>query len=40
MLNHVNLGQPDATVGDAGFGKVTRTRGTERQLQLALKLFF
>ena len=40
MLNHVNLGQPDATVGDAGFGKVTSTRGTERQLQLALKLFF
>ena len=40
LLNHVNLGQPDATVGDAGFGKVTRTRGTERQLQLALKLFF
>jgi hypothetical protein len=40
MLNHVNLGQPDATVGDAGFGKVTSTRGTARQLQLALKLFF
>jgi len=40
MLNHVNLGQPDATVGDAGFGKVTSTRGFERQLQLALKLFF
>jgi carboxypeptidase family protein len=40
LLNHVNLGQPDATVGDAGFGKVTSTRGTERQLQLALKLFY
>jgi hypothetical protein len=40
MLNHVNLGQPDATLGDAGFGTVRTTRGTERQLQLALKLFF
>src|SRR5260370_9354660 len=40
MLNHVNLGQPDATVADAGFGKVTKTRGPQRNLQLALKLFF
>jgi len=40
-LNHVNFGQPDANVGDIGsFGKVTKTRGTERQLQVALKLFF
>lgn len=46
LLNHVNLGLPDdsglfnAIVGSPTYGQIFTTRGSERQLQLALKLVF
>jgi hypothetical protein len=46
LLNHPNLGLPDndgrqhAVVGNDNIGRITSLRGTSRELQLALKLFF
>src|ERR1700682_5773055 len=40
ILNHPTLGNPNGTFNNANFGKITSTRSTERQLQLALKLIF
>jgi hypothetical protein len=40
ILNHPTLGNPNGTINNVNFGKITSTRSTERQLQLALKLFF
>jgi hypothetical protein len=40
LFNHDNLGQPDSTVGDKNYGIVTSTRGSVRQLQVALRLVF
>lgn len=43
MFNSTNTptwGNPDNTISDKNFGIVTSTRSTERQIQLALKLYF
>jgi hypothetical protein len=39
-LNHPIFGEPNATVGNAQFGRVTGTANGPRQTQLALKLLF
>ncbi len=39
-LNHPNFGQPAATVGVAGFARVSNTRTDQRQIQLGLRLTF
>ncbi|MBI4875964.1 MAG: TonB-dependent receptor [Acidobacteria bacterium] len=38
--NHPNWGNPDTNVSSGGFGQLTGTRGSMRQLQLGLKLTF
>jgi hypothetical protein len=40
LPNHPNFGQPAATVGVAGFGRITSTRTDQRQIQLGLRLTF
>jgi hypothetical protein len=40
VLNHTNLGQPDANISDTNFGQVSTTTGNPRQMQMALKLLF
>jgi hypothetical protein len=40
MLNHPNLGLPNASIGNAAVGTITTTINPERQNQLALKLYF
>lgn len=40
VLNHTNLGPPNGTLGSAAFGTISRTVGTPRQMQLALKVTF
>ena len=40
LPNHPNFGQPAATVGVAGFGRVSSTRTDQRQIQLGLRLTF
>lgn len=39
-LNHPIFGEPNATVGNAQFGRVTGTANGPRQTQLAMKLLF
>jgi hypothetical protein len=39
-LNHPIFGEPNTTVGNAQFGRVTTTANGPRQTQLALKLLF
>ncbi len=38
--NHMNLGNPNLSVINANFGRITDTRGTMRELQFGLKLIF
>jgi hypothetical protein len=40
MLNHPNLGLPNASIGNAAVGTITTTINPERQNQLALKVYF
>ncbi len=46
IFNHANFGNPNLTVGNKSFGKITATRfptgdfGSSRQIQFALKLQF
>jgi hypothetical protein len=40
VFNIQNYGAPDATLGDAGFGRVSSTVNAARQIQLALRLTF
>lgn len=39
-LNHVNLGQPSATVGSAGLGTIRSLNGDPRTMQMSLRLQF
>ena len=39
-LNHVNLGQPSATLGAAGFGTIRGINGDPRIMQMVLKFAF
>jgi hypothetical protein len=39
-FNNVNFSFPDATLGDPGFGSITATDSSQRQIQFGLKLLF
>ena len=40
VLNHPNWGEPNATLSNVAFGRISTTRGDMRQIQLGLKLIF
>ncbi len=40
ILNHTNFGNPDATVGDSGYGEIRSQAGNSRQIQFAGKITF
>jgi hypothetical protein len=40
VLNHPNFGNPDGTLEDANFGKITSTNGAPREFQLAATFTF
>ena len=40
LLNHPNLGLPNASIGNAAVGQISTTINPERQNQLALKFYF
>jgi hypothetical protein len=40
VFNHVNLGNPNVTVGNANFGRITATSGGPRIMQFAAKYVF
>ncbi len=40
ILNHTNFGNPDATVGDGGYGEIRGEAGSSRQIQFAGKIAF
>jgi hypothetical protein len=39
-LNHAQFGGPDTNIQDGGFGKITSTAVSPRQVQLAVKFYF
>jgi hypothetical protein len=40
LFNIVNMGAPANTLNGTGFGEISRTAGTSRQIQLSLKLIY
>jgi hypothetical protein len=40
LFNIVNMGLPANTIRGAGFGQISKTAGTSRQIQFSLKLLF
>ena len=40
LFNIVNMGLPAKTLAGAGFGEISRTAGTSRQIQFSLKLIY
>lgn len=40
VLNHPNFGNPDATLEDSSFGRISGTSGNPREIQFALKVKF
>ena len=40
LFNHPNLGLPAAVIGSADAGTISTVASPERQIQLALKLYF
>ena len=40
VLNHINLGNPNTTLGNASFGRITSMSGRPRQLQFGARLVF
>lgn len=40
VLNHSTFGNPGATLGSSGFGVITGTATSERQIQFGLRLVF
>jgi hypothetical protein len=40
LFNHVNLGQPSATLGSAAFGTIRSLGGDPRLVQMVLKVAF
>jgi hypothetical protein len=40
IFNVVNMGLPANTMEGSGFGEISRTAGTSRQIQFSLKLIY
>jgi hypothetical protein len=40
LLNVVNMGLPANTIRGSGFGIISKTAGTSRQIQLSLKVIY
>src|SRR5258708_37795666 len=40
LLNIVNMGLPANTIAGTGFGMISKTAGTSRQIQFSLKLIY
>ena len=40
VLNRPNWGEPNMTLSNVAFGRISSTRGEMRQIQLGLKLLF
>jgi hypothetical protein len=40
LFNIVNMGLPANTMTGSGFGVISKTAGTSRQIQLSLKLIY
>ena len=40
LMNHTSFGYPSDTVGTSQFGKLSNTRNSGRQVQLAVKIHF
>jgi hypothetical protein len=40
LFNIVNFGLPSNTIKGSGFGQISRTAGTARQIQFSLKIQF
>ena len=40
LFNLVNFGLPSNIVSGSGFGKISKTAGSSRQIQFSLKLIF
>jgi hypothetical protein len=40
LFNIVNMGLPSNTLTGSGFGVISKTAGTSRQIQLSLKLIY
>ena len=40
VFNHINLGNPNVTVGNASFGEITSMSGRPRQLQFGARVVF
>ena len=40
IFNIVNLGLPANTIAGSGFGVISRTAGTSRQIQFSLKVLY
>ncbi len=40
LFNIVNMGLPANTLAGSGFGEISKTAGTSRQIQFSLKLIY
>ena len=40
LFNIVNMGLPANTILGSGFGQISRTAGTSRQIQFSLKIIY
>jgi hypothetical protein len=40
LFNVVNMGLPANTIKGSGFGEISKTAGTSRQIQFSLKLIY
>jgi hypothetical protein len=40
IFNVVNMGLPANTIEGSGFGEISKTAGTSRQIQFSLKLIY
>lgn len=40
LFNIVNMGAPANTLAGSGFGEISKTAGTSRQIQFSIKLIY
>jgi len=40
LFNVVNMGLPTNTIEGSGFGEISKTAGTSRQIQFSLKILY